>query len=64
VLSILLTFYVVTPLSTRLSWRFDDVYYRELLQYALDNPNDEDAQRHLLDYEMRMEGQVPFEPLE
>jgi hypothetical protein len=35
-----------------------------LLQYALDNPNDEDAQRHLLDYEMRMEGQVPFEPLE
>jgi hypothetical protein len=64
VLSILLTFYVVTPLSTRLSWRFDDVYYRELLLYALDNPNDEDAQRHLLDYEMRMEGQVPFEPLE
>jgi hypothetical protein len=64
VLSIALTFYAVTPLSARISWRFEDVYYRELLQYALNNPNDEDAQRDLLDYEMRMEGQVPFEPLE
>jgi hypothetical protein len=64
VLSTVLTFYVVTPLSARIAWRFEDVYYRELLQYALDNPNDEDAQRDLLDYEMRMEGQVPFEPLE
>ena len=63
-LSIMLTFYLVTPLSTRLSWRFDDVYYREILQYALENPSDEDAQRDLLDYELRMEGQIPFEPLE
>jgi hypothetical protein len=64
ILSIALTFYIVTPLSTRLAWRFDDAYYCEMLQYALENPSDEDAQRDLLDYEMRMEGQVPFEPLE
>ena len=64
VLSIALTFYAVTPLSARIAWRFEDVYYRELLQYALNNPNDEEAQRDLLDYEKRMEGQVPFEPLE
>jgi hypothetical protein len=64
VLSIILTFYTVTPLAARLAWRFDDVYYRELLQYAINNPNDEEAQQDLANYEMRMEGQIPFEPLE
>ncbi len=64
VFSIILTFYAVTPLSTRLVWRFDDVYYRELLQYAIENPNDEEAQVDLANYEMRMDGQIPFEPLE
>ena len=64
ILSAAITFYVVTPLSTRLSWRFDDVYYRELIQLTMENPDDEDAQRELLDYERRMAGDIPFEPLE
>jgi hypothetical protein len=64
ILSIVLTFYIVTPLSTRLAWRFEDVYYREILQYALENPSNEEAQRDLQDYELRMAGQIPFEPLE
>jgi hypothetical protein len=64
VLSAALTFYFVMPLSNRLAWRFDDVYYREILQVALENPLDEDAQRDLLDYERRMQGVIPFEPLE
>jgi hypothetical protein len=64
ILSIVITFYVVTPLSTRLSWRFDDAYYRDLIQFVMENPNDEDAQRELIDYERRMAGDVPFEPLE
>jgi hypothetical protein len=63
ILSVALTFYIVTPLSTRLKWRFDDVYYREVLLYALENPGDEDAQRDLQDYELRMSGQIPFEPV-
>lgn len=64
ILSLALTFYIVTPLSTRLAWRFEDVYYREILQYALENPGDEEAQRDVQDYELRMAGQIPFEPLE
>ena len=64
VLSVAITFYIVTPLSTRLAWRFDDAYYRDLIQFAMENPNDEDAQRDLLDYERRMAGDIPFEPLE
>jgi hypothetical protein len=64
VLCLGLTFYAITPLSMRLAWRFDDVYYREILQYALENPLDEEAQRDLLDYERRQEGHIPFEPLE
>ena len=64
ILSAALTFYFVMPLQNRLSWRFDDVYYREMLQFALENPDDEDAQRELLDYEQRMQGVIPFEPME
>jgi len=64
ILSAAITFYIVTPLSTRLSWRFDDAYYRDLVQFAMENPDDEDAQRELLDYERRMAGDIPFEPLE
>jgi hypothetical protein len=64
VLCLALTFYAITPLSMRLAWRFDDVYYREILQFALENPLDEEAQRDLLDYERRQEGYIPFEPLE
>jgi hypothetical protein len=30
----------------------------------MENPDDEDAQRELLDYERRMAGDIPFEPLE
>jgi hypothetical protein len=63
-LSLLLTFYFVTPLSYRLKWRFDDAYYRELIQFSLENPSDEEAYRDLIDYEKRMEGQVTFTPME
>lgn len=62
--SVALTFYVITPLPTRLAWRFEDVYYRELLQFAMEHPADEDAQSDLLDYERRMQGHISFEPLE
>jgi hypothetical protein len=64
ILSLLLTFYYVTPLSNRLTWRFDDAYYREILQFSLENPGDEEAYRDLLDYEKRMEGQTTFTPME
>jgi hypothetical protein len=64
ILSVLLTFYFVTPLSNRLTWRFDDAYYREILQFSLENPSDEEAQRDLMDYEKRMDGQPTFTPLE
>jgi hypothetical protein len=64
VLSTAITFYIVTPLSTRLTWRFDDAYYRDLIQFVMENPDDEDAQRELIDYERRMAGDIPFEPLE
>jgi hypothetical protein len=63
-LSIILTFYIVTPLSNRLSWRFDDAYYRDMLQFVMEHPGDEEAERELLDYERRMQGDIPFEPLE
>jgi dolichyl-phosphate-mannose--protein O-mannosyl transferase len=63
-LSVALTFYVVTPLETRLTWRFDDAYYRELLLFSLENPTDEEALRDVHEYEKRMEGIVPFEPIE
>jgi len=64
ILSAALTFYFVVPLPNRLAWRFDNVYYREMLQFALENPEDEDAQRDLENYEQRMQGVVPFEPME
>lgn len=64
ILSSLLTFYFVTPLSTRLAWRFDDAYYREILQFSLENPSDEEAYRDLIDYEKRMQGQPTFTPIE
>jgi len=64
IFSIILTFYIVTPLSTRLSWRFDDAYYRDMLQFVMEHPGDEEAERELQDYERRMQGDIPFEPLE
>jgi hypothetical protein len=62
--SLALTFYIITPLSKRLSWRFDDAYYRDMLQFVMEHPGDEEAERELLDYERRMQGDIPFEPLE
>jgi hypothetical protein len=35
-----------------------------MLQFVMENPGDEEAERELLDYERRMQGDVPFEPLE
>jgi hypothetical protein len=55
-LSMALTFYAATPLHQRIAWQFEDVYYRELLQFSIANPDDEEAQRDLRDYEQRMRG--------
>lgn len=56
VLSSLLTFFAVTPLHHRIAWQFDDIYYRELLQFSIENPSNEEAHRDLIDYEKRMSG--------
>jgi hypothetical protein len=56
-----LLFYLLTPLSLRLEWKYDDQYYREILQYAIENPNDKDAQKTVRDYERRQKGEVYIE---
>jgi hypothetical protein len=35
-----------------------------MLQFVMEHPGDEEAERELLDYERRMQGDIPFEPLE
>jgi hypothetical protein len=50
-------FYVITPLERRLSWKYDDQYYIELLQYAIENPHDKDAKRNLKEYEAKSRGE-------
>lgn len=50
-------FYVITPLEGRLSWKYDDQYYIELLQYAIENPHDKDAKRNLKEYEAKSRGE-------
>jgi len=43
-------------LKQQISWHYEDIYYRELLHYSLKNPDDEQAQRDLRDYQERMRG--------
>lgn len=54
--SIVLLFYVGVPLHKRLEWKYEDQYYREILQYALENPDDEEARKTVTDYERRLQG--------
>jgi len=54
--SIILLFYVIVPLTTRLEWKYEDQYYREILQYALEHPEDQEARKTVTDYERRLQG--------
>ncbi|MFN5621118.1 MAG: hypothetical protein ACK478_07440 [Flavobacteriales bacterium] len=56
ILSAALLYYSLMPLKQQISWHYEDIYYRELLHYALENPDDEEAQRDLFDYRQRMNG--------
>jgi len=56
IFSSIIALYFVAPLSWRLSLRFNDVYYREILAFSIENPNDEEAKQELHQYEARMEG--------
>ncbi len=60
VLSLLLLFYLSVPLTKRLEWKFDDQYYREILLFSLDNPDDAEARKTVKDYERRLQG-LPME---
>jgi hypothetical protein len=59
--SAILMFYTVVPVHSRLSWQFDDQYYRELLEYSINNPDDGEAREEVEDYERRLEGLAPRE---
>jgi hypothetical protein len=59
--SIILIFYTVTPIHLRLKWQFEDQYYREILEYSINNPKDEEARKEVEDYERRLEGLTPRE---
>jgi hypothetical protein len=56
ILSAALLYYTIMPLKQQISWHYEDIYYRELLHYSLKNPDDEEAQRDLHDYQERMRG--------
>jgi hypothetical protein len=56
ILSAVLLYYTIMPLKQQISWHYEDIYYRELLHYSLKNPDDEEAQRDLHDYQERMRG--------
>jgi hypothetical protein len=56
ILSAALLYYSIMPLKQQISWHYEDIYYRELLHYALENPEDEQAQKDLFDYQQRMRG--------
>lgn len=59
--SVVLMFYTLTPIKTRLGWQFDDQYYREILEYSIMNPGDEEARKEVENYERRLEGLSPKE---
>jgi hypothetical protein len=56
ILSVVLLYYSIMPLRQQIAWHYEDIYYRELLHFALENPDDEQAQRDLHDYQERMRG--------
>jgi hypothetical protein len=61
IFSTMLVFYVVTPLSKRLEWKYDDQYYREILQYSIEHPEDKQAKKNVRDYERKSRGEVILE---
>lgn len=61
VASLILIFYTTIPIHKRLSWQFDDQYHREILEYSIKNPHDEEARNEVEEYERRLEGLAPSE---
>lgn len=59
-LSMLIVFYMTVAVETRIHWRYDDNYYRELLIYAIHHPDDPDAQIVAQRYYEQMQGLRPF----
>ena len=56
IISAALLYYTIIPLKQQIAWHYEDIYFRELLHYSLENPDDEQAQRDLSDYRERMRG--------
>jgi hypothetical protein len=55
-MSIAIVMYMTFSVETRIKWRYDDNYYRELLIYALSNPEDLDAQNRAARYYEQIQG--------
>ena len=59
-LSMAIVFYMTVSVETRIQWRYDDNYYRELLVYAIKHPEDSDAQVAAQRYYEQMQGLRPI----
>lgn len=55
-LSLCVLFYMLFSSESRISWRYDDLYYRELLVTAVQNPDNEEAQMTAQRYYEQMQG--------
>jgi len=55
-ISILLVFYTITPIETRVGWLYEDVYMQELRVFAIKHPEDEEAWRAAENYERKLKG--------
>jgi hypothetical protein len=61
ILSACIVFLYLIPLKTHLEWLYSDQYYREILQYSIENPDDLDAEETVINYERRMQGLPPLQ---
>jgi hypothetical protein len=55
-ISLLLVFYTVTPIETRVGWLYEDLYMQELRVFAIKHPEDEEAWRAAENYERKLKG--------
>ncbi|MFM7309593.1 MAG: hypothetical protein ACKOZY_03220 [Flavobacteriales bacterium] len=55
-ISVLLMFYTLTPIETRVSWLYEDLYMQELRVFAIKHPEDEEAWRAAENYERKLKG--------
>jgi hypothetical protein len=58
-LSLGILFYMIFSVESRIKWRYDDNYYRELLLTAVQNPYSEEAQTAAQRYYEQMQGIRP-----